>query len=71
MREAGYEMDDKIAQLILDELFSSLENLETQTAAVLQFLREKGGASEEQLAPYLEQAGKSQQHQTSCGPGKN
>src|ERR1700746_4024762 len=56
MRKEGYDMDDKIAQLILDELFSSLENLETQTAAVLQFLREKGGASEEQLAPYLEQA---------------
>jgi len=35
-------MDDKIAQLILDELFSSLETLETQTAAVLQFLKEKG-----------------------------
>lgn len=51
-------MDDKIAQLILDELFSSLETLETQTAAVLQFLKEKGGASEEQLAPYLEQAGR-------------
>jgi hypothetical protein len=49
-------MDDKIAQLILDELFSSLETLETQTAAILQFLKEKGGASEEQLAPYLEQA---------------
>jgi outer membrane biosynthesis protein TonB len=51
-------MDDKIAQLILDELFSSLENLETQTAAVLQFLKDKGGASIEQLAPYLEQAGR-------------
>ena len=51
-------MDDKIAQLILDELFSSLENLETQTAAVLQFLKDKGGATDELLAPYLEQAGK-------------
>src|SRR6266481_7944401 len=51
-------MDDKIAQLILDELFSSLETLETQTAAILQFLKEKGGASEEQLAPYLQQAGR-------------
>jgi hypothetical protein len=51
-------MDDKIAQLILDELFSSLENLETQTAAVLQFLKDKGGAPDELLAPYLAQAGK-------------
>jgi hypothetical protein len=51
-------MDDKVAQLILDELFSSLEVLETQTAAVLQFLKERASASDEQLAPYLEQAGK-------------
>ena len=58
MRGEGYHMDDKIAQLILDELFSSLENLETQTAAVLQFLKDKGGAPDELLAPYLAQAGK-------------
>ena len=32
-------MDDKITQLILDELFSSLETLETQTAAIPQFLK--------------------------------
>ena len=51
-------MDDKVAQLILDELFSSLEVLEAQTAAVLQFLKEKAGSSDEQLTPYLEQAGK-------------
>ena len=51
-------MDDKVAQLILDELFSSLEVLETHTAAVLQFLKEKAGSSDEQLVPYLEQAGK-------------
>jgi hypothetical protein len=51
-------MDDQVAQLILDELFSSLEVLETQTAAVLQFLKEKAGSSDEQLTPYLEQAGK-------------
>ena len=38
-------MDDKVAQLILDELFSSLEVLETQTAAVLQFLKEKAGSA--------------------------
>ena len=51
-------MDDKVAQLILDELFSSLEVLETQSAAVLLFLKEKASSSDEQLAPYLEQAGK-------------
>jgi hypothetical protein len=51
-------MDDKVAQLILDELFSSLEVLETQTEAILQFLKEKAGSSDEQLTPYLEQAGK-------------
>src|ERR1700756_3867976 len=58
-RDAGrQDMDEKIAQLILDELFSSLENLESQTAAIMQFLKEKGGASDEQLAPYLERAGR-------------
>jgi hypothetical protein len=57
-RGRGYAVDDKVAQLILDELFSSLEVLETQTAAVLQFLKEKAGSGDEQLAPYLEQAGK-------------
>jgi hypothetical protein len=51
MGRGGYAMDDKVAQLILDELFSSLEVLETQTAAVLQFLKEKAGSSDEQLAP--------------------
>jgi hypothetical protein len=51
-------MDDKVAQPILDELFSSLEVLETQTAANLQFLKEKQ-APATNTAPYLEQAGKS------------
>jgi len=50
-------MDDKIAQLILDELFSSLEALETQSGAVLQFLNDKGIADDDELARYLEQAG--------------
>lgn len=51
-------MDIKIAEQFLDELFSSLETLETQSAAVLQFLKDRGGATSEQLAPYMEQASK-------------
>jgi hypothetical protein len=51
-------VDIKIAEQFLDELFSSLEMLETQSAAVLQFLKDRGGATSEQLAPYMEQASK-------------
>jgi hypothetical protein len=42
---------------ILNELFSHLERLETQSEAILQFLKEKKRVTEKQLAPYLEQAG--------------
>jgi hypothetical protein len=50
-------MNEKIVQEILHELFSSLESLDTQSTAILQFLKDKGIGSEEELAPYLEQAG--------------
>ena len=50
-------MNEDLAKEILDELFSSLEELETQNAAVLQLLKDKGLASEQEVAAHLEQAG--------------
>ncbi len=50
-------MDEQIVQEIVDEFFSSLEPLDTQSAALVQFLKAKGIASDEELAPFLEQAG--------------
>jgi len=44
-------------QEMVHELFSSLEALETQSAAILQFLKDKGVVDKQELAPYLEQAG--------------
>ena len=51
-------MDEQAVQEIVDEVLSSLEPLDTQSAALLQFLKAKGIASDEELAPYLEQAGR-------------
>src|ERR1700686_1644994 len=49
-------MDEEIVKQILDELFSSFEDSETQSAALLLFLKDQGVATEEKLAPYFEQA---------------
>jgi hypothetical protein len=51
-------MDEKVVEQILDELYSSLEDAETRSTAILLFLKEQGIASEEKLAPYFDQAGK-------------
>jgi len=50
------ETDGKVGGELLSELFSALEDLETQSAGILQFLKDKGLASDEELAPYLEAA---------------
>lgn len=49
-------MIEDILREALHEMFSSLEALETQNAAILSFLKEKGIATDEALAPHLEQA---------------
>ena len=50
-------MDQNIVQEMLRELFASLETLDTQTNAIRQLLKDKGIAPQQELAPYLEQAG--------------
>jgi hypothetical protein len=49
-------MNVHVAQEILIELGASLEAQETQNAALLQILKDKGIITDEQLAPYLNQA---------------
>jgi len=51
-------MDEEIVKQIVDEVLSSLEPLDAQGAALLQLLKAKGMVNDEELAPYLEQAGK-------------
>ena len=52
------EVQTESLKEILGELFALLEAQETHSVAVLQFLKDQGIASDEKLAPYLEQAGK-------------
>jgi len=49
-------MDVNALNEMLDELFPSIQAIETESAALLQFLKAKGLATDAELAPYLEQA---------------
>lgn len=52
----SYIMDAKVVQEMLDELFSALEALETQNSAILQFLKSRDIARDEDFAPFFEEA---------------
>src|ERR1700728_812945 len=52
------KMDTATAKQIFDELFSSLEDAETKCMGLLEFLKGKGIATDEELAPYLQDAGR-------------
>lgn len=49
-------MDRAIVDEILEELSSALQRVETQSSAVLEFVKKKGIIKEDELAPYLERA---------------
>jgi hypothetical protein len=49
-------MDEKLSQQILDDLLPSLEALDTKTTALLQLLKDKGVATQEEMMAYLDQA---------------
>jgi hypothetical protein len=51
-------MDEKILDQLLNELLSAFEDAETHSTAILLFLKAQGIATEEKLAPFLDQAGK-------------
>jgi hypothetical protein len=48
---------EQMLKEIADELFSIFESMETQSGAIAMLLKGKGIASEEELAPFLQQAG--------------
>ena len=50
-------MNEEIMHEILDELISTLESMETQSGAILMYLKAQEIVTDAQLKPYLEEAG--------------
>jgi hypothetical protein len=50
------EKDTNPIAEIFDEVFTLMEDLETRSVAVLEYLKEQGGVTDEKLAPYLDRA---------------
>ncbi|MCU1297602.1 MAG: hypothetical protein JWO91_1880 [Acidobacteriaceae bacterium] len=55
--DKGDGMSENPVEEVLRDLLNHLEELETQNGALLLLLRDKGLASERDLAPYIEKAG--------------
>ena len=51
-------MDNNALDPVLDEFFPAMEAVDTQAMAILHFLKDKGMLTDEEFAPYLEEAGK-------------
>jgi len=51
------KIDSDVAQQFLDELLPVFESLEAQTNAILRLVKDSGMATDQDLAPYLQQAG--------------
>jgi hypothetical protein len=49
-------MDENLSRQILDDLLPSLEALDTKASALLQLLKDKGIATQEEMKTYLDQA---------------
>jgi len=49
-------MEGTAAEQLLDELLHAMETLETRCAGILQFLKDEEYATDQQLAPFMEQA---------------
>lgn len=50
-------MDLQVLEEVVDELVSSIEAIEAQATAAVQFLKAQGIATDEQLTPFMSKRG--------------